>query len=291
MQVEITSTIHVSNYCCLPVKCQFCGFAAGTSPEGYFQNFSRLSEDVKKAAVSIEKSGIRRVSLSAGYGNFPLVLKALETVKEYTNLKVLINVGGDLNKQRIKTLKSAGVDTICCNLETTNKRLFQKLKPSDSFEQRLKVCFWIKEEGIELSSGILLGIGETEKDREEHIKLLKKVEAEEIPLMRFQPYKGTPLENKQPPSISTLISLIEKVKVEINPKRITIPFPTIDYQHLVEVIKAGATNIATVIPEDYPFIVKGVAKPEVGILEKILPLLSSANIKTNVKTREADVKL
>ncbi|ADY74133.1 Radical SAM domain protein [Desulfurobacterium thermolithotrophum DSM 11699] len=282
--IEITSTIHVSNYCSFERKCAYCGFAVGTSTEGYFFLTEKKEKEIITAAKIIEESGIRRVSISAGYGNFYKVLKALELVKKSTSLKVLINIGGDLNRERIRMLKKAGVDTICCNLETTNKNLFKKLKPSDSFKHRLHVCYLVKEEGIELSSGILVGIGETEKDREQHIEILKKLEPEEIPVMRFMPYKETPMESVPPASLKLLIYVIKKVKKEIKSlKRLTVPFPTISKEDLISVINAGATNIATVVPQKYPLLIKGVGSPKVGILEEILEILKRHGIETNVR--------
>lgn len=286
MVVEITSTIHVSNRCSLRRKCAYCGFAAGSSPAGYFGCFSRTPEEVKAAALSIEESGIKRVSISAGYGNFREVLRAVEVVKSVTNLEVLVNVGGDLTKREIDLLQGAGVETVCCNLETTNRELFKKLKPDDSFEKRLEVCYLIKESGLMLSSGILLGIGESEEDRIEHINLLKELEVDEVPVMGFQPYVGTAMEKVPPAPLELQLQMIEVVKNTVNScRRITVPYPTIGKNGLIPAIKAGANNVATVVPEKYPLLIKGVGSPEVGILEEVVSLLGLQGIRTNVERR------
>ncbi|MEO2069158.1 MAG: 5,10-methenyltetrahydromethanopterin hydrogenase cofactor biosynthesis protein HmdB [Desulfurobacteriaceae bacterium] len=274
----------MSNSCSLRKKCAYCGFAVGTSSDGYFFLTEKREKEVLIAAKSIERSGIQRVSISAGYGNFKKVLRAVEIVKENTNLKVLVNVGGDLTKEKILTLKKVGVDTICCNLETINEKLFKKLKPDDSLKDRIKICYLIKEAEIELSSGILLGIGESEKDRRKHINLLRDIAPEEIPLMRFHPYKDTPMENHPKAPFELLVSTIEKIRKNF-PKslRITIPFPTISKKELPTVIEKGANDIATVVPRDYPLLVKGVGSPKVGILEEILEIIESLGVKTNVR--------
>ncbi len=263
-------------------KCAYCGFASGTSKQGYFLPFSRSEEEVLKAAQSIQEAGIKRVSLSAGYGNYHLVLKALETIKENTQLKVLINIGADLDRRRIRELKSAGVDTICCNLETVNENLFKKLKPSDSFKKRLSVCYMTKEENVELSSGLLVGIGESEKDRARHIEILKDIEPEEVPVMGFRPYVGTPMQKAPPAPIKLQLGVIRIVKQFLKPLRITVPFPTLGLENIVLAVFSGANNIATVIPDKYPLKVKGVGSPEVGILSQVLEQLKKCKIETNV---------
>ena len=284
MVVEITSTIHVSNRCNLKRKCAYCGFAAGSSSAGYYKSFVKTEEEVERAAISIESAGIKRVSISAGYGNFPAVLKAVQTVKGKTGLEVLVNVGGDLNREELELLKSAGVETVCCNLETVNRELFERLKPDDSFEKRLKVCELVKEVGLKLSSGLLLGIGESERDREEHIKLLKSLEVDEVPVMGFRPYPETPMEAVPPAPLTLQLRIIEEVRESLTScRRITVPYPTVGREGVIPAVKFGANNVATVVPKNYPLTVKGVGSPEVGILEELLPLFDSFGIETNVE--------
>lgn len=284
MVVEITSTIHVSNRCSLKRKCAYCGFAAGSSPAGYYKGFVKTEDEVLKAALSIKSAGIKRVSISAGYGNFPAVLKAVQIVKGKTGLEVLVNVGGDLNREELELLKSAGVETVCCNLETVNRELFERLKPDDSFEKRLKVCELVKEAGLKLSSGLLLGIGESKEDRKEHVKLLKSLEVDEVPVMGFRPYPKTPMENVPPAPLNLQLQVIESVRELVDScKRITVPYPTVGKEGIIPAVRSGANNVATVVPQNYPLTVKGVGSPQVGVLEELLSLFDSFGIETNVE--------
>ena len=284
--VEITSTLHVGNSCSLRRKCHYCGFAARTSPEGYYEVVDKTEGEMKEIALTVAESGIKRISISAGYGNTKRVFKAVEIVKKYTTLEVLVNVGGDLTREDVKTLKTLGVETICCNLETTNEKLFKKLKPDDDLKKRIAVCGWVKEEGMLLSSGLLLGIGESEEDREEHLKLLQKLEVDEIPVMGFRPYKGTPMENHPPAPLELSVEVIRRIKETFSRlRRITVPFPIYRYEGLPAVLEAGATNVATVVPKNYPTLIKGVGSPEVGVLEELIPFLRKLGYKTNAEEK------
>lgn len=58
-------------------------------------------------------------------------------------------------------------------METINRKLFKDLKPGENLEDRIKVCKLVSEANIELSSGLLIGIGESYYDRLMHLKFLK----------------------------------------------------------------------------------------------------------------------
>ena len=79
--------------------------------------------------------------------------------------------GADLNKESLKELGKYETDTICCNLETVNQNLFNELKPGEKLEDRIKICNNISDSGIELSSGLLIGLGESYIDRADHLFL------------------------------------------------------------------------------------------------------------------------
>lgn len=286
--IKLTSTIHVTNKCKITPKCKYCGFAAGTSPQGYYHGFSKKDDEILKAAKKIEKAGIPRVSCSSAHGyNGRHAIRAARIIKENTSLELLINVGSDLKRENIQKLAKYGTDTICYNLETINRKLFHHLKPGETLQQRIKVCELISEEGIELSSGLLIGIGETYKDRIKHLRFLKRFKSlGEIPIMGFNPYKGTPMEKHPPCPLDDQMKTIAITRILYPHLRITVPAPTIGPENVKFSLIAGADNIATVIPDDYPLDVKGVGSPQVGNLKKILKTIKSTGLKAEIKTEK-----
>ncbi|ENN96440.1 biotin synthase [Methanocaldococcus villosus KIN24-T80] len=280
-EIEITSTIHVTNICHVNPKCLYCGFAAGTSKEGYYNPFRLTDEEIKEAAIAIEESGIRRVSCSTahGYGGKE-ALRALKIVKKYTSLEVLVNAGADLTEEVIKEMKKYDINTICCNLETINEKLFKKLKPGEELEDRIRVCKLVNKYGIELSSGLLIGVGESYEDRVKHLFYLKnELEVGEIPIMGFNPYKGTPMENFPRCSALEQAKTIAITRLIFPNIRITSPSPTIGPELIYFSLLAGASNIATVIPKNYPRIVKGVGNPKVANLDDTVKIIESLGLK------------
>lgn len=274
--IKLTSTIHLTNQCHVTPKCAYCGFAAGTSEIGYYTPFHKTDEEIRTIAKTIEQSGIPRVSCSGahGYGGEQAV-SAARIVKNTTSLELLVNVGADLNQHSLEKIARYGTDTVCCNLETVNEELFRRIKPGEIPSDRKHVCQMTEEAGVELSSGLLIGIGESYQDRIDHLQFLKRYSnLGEIPIMGFNPYPGTPMANHPPCSLLEQIKTILVVRLMYPDIRITVPTPTIGPDNISYSLKAGADNIATVIPENYPADVKGVGSPVCGNLSSVLKMIS-----------------
>lgn len=284
-KIKLTSTIHITNSCSIRPKCKYCGFASKTSEDGYYNSFYKSDDEILKIALSVEKSGIPRISCSGahGYGGTQAV-KASDIVKKNTNLELLINVGFDLNQEAIDKLVSNQTDTVCCNLETTNETIFNKVKPGENIKNRIKVCEMISDNKLELSSGLLLGLGESYEDRANHLIFLSRFKGlGEIPVMGFNPYKGTEMENHPPCSIEEQMKAIAITRLLYKDIRITVPTPTIGPENIKFSLNAGADNLATVIPANYPMDVKGVGSPNYGNLEDVVAIVKSMGLKVEYK--------
>ncbi|WP_432645151.1 5,10-methenyltetrahydromethanopterin hydrogenase cofactor biosynthesis protein HmdB [Methanobrevibacter sp.] len=278
--IKLTSTVHITNKCQIKPRCKYCGFAEETSSKGYYNAFYKSDEEILKAAKSINEAHIPRVSCSGGYGyNGKQAVNACKIVKENTNLEVLVNVGGDLNSESIKKLAELEVDTICCNLETINEEIFREIKPGDSLSQRIETCKLVSDAGIGLSSGLLLGIGESPEDRIKHLRFLNNFETlEEIPLMGFHPYKDTPMENIPPFPLKEQLKFVAVTRIMYPHIRITMPTPTVGPENVEYSLKAGANNLATVIADNYPLEVKGVGSPEYGNYSEVISVIEKLGL-------------
>ncbi len=281
-KIKLTSTVHLTNICQVTPKCKYCGFAAKTSSEGYYHPFYKKEEEILKAALSVENSGISRISCSGAHGyRGKQAVNAAKIVKENTSLELLVNVGSDLNTQSLKELSIHETDTVCCNLETVNETLFNDLKPGEKLKHRVQICEMISALDLELSSGLLIGLGESYKDRVNHLFFLKQFSSlGEIPIMGFNPYKDTPMANHPPCSLKEQMKTIAITRIMYNDIRITVPTPTIGPENVKYSLMAGADNLATVIPENYPTIVKGVGSPTYGNLKEVLKVIESMGLKT-----------
>jgi len=278
--IKLTSTIHITNKCQIQPRCEYCGFAEETSSKGYYNAFYKSNEEILTAVESIQEAHIPRVSCSGGYGyKGKQAVNACRIVKENSNLEVLVNVGGDLTEEAIEKLAKLGADTVCCNLETINEDIFYQRKPGDSLDQRILTCERVSNAGIGLSSGLLLGLGESVDDRLKHLRYLGNFKTlEEIPIMGFNPYEDTPMANEKPFPLKEQLKLVAVTRIMYPEIRITMPTPTVGPENVEFSLKAGANNLATVIADNYPHEVKGVGSPEYGNYTEVVNVIEKLGL-------------
>lgn len=278
--IKLTSTVHITNKCQIQPRCEYCGFAEETSSKGYYNAFYKSNEEILSAINSIQEAHIPRVSCSGGYGyKGKQAVNACRIVKENSDLEILVNVGGDLTEKSINQLSELGADTVCCNLETINEDIFYERKPGDSLEQRIETCKRVCEAGIGLSSGLLLGIGESVEDRLKHLRFLSNFKTlEEIPVMGFNPYDDTPMENHPPFPLKEQLKIVAVTRIMYPEIRITMPTPTVGPENVEYSLLAGANNLATVIADNYPHEVKGVGAPEYGNYNEVVNVIEKLGL-------------
>lgn len=278
--IKLTSTVHLTNKCQIQPRCEYCGFAEETSSTGYYNAFYKSNGEILSAVKSIQEAHIPRVSCSGGYGyKGKQAVNACKIVKENSNLEILVNVGGDLTEKAVEDLSNLGVDTICCNLETINEDVFYQRKPGDSLDQRILTCKRVSDAGIGLSSGLLLGLGESKEDRIKHLRYLSNFKTlEEIPIMGFNPYPDTPMANYPAFPLKEQLKMVAITRIMYPEITITMPTPTVGPENVEFSLKAGANNLATVIADNYPHEVKGVGSPNYGNYNKVVDVIEKLDL-------------
>ena len=202
-----------------------------------------LLSDLKK----MEELNIPRINFVREYDEEEDVLNACKFVKANTNLKTVFNLSGEFSFESIEKLAEIGIDTICCNLGTVNTEVFKAKKTDDTLTQRIRLCQNIVKNGIGLSSGIVLGIGESIPDRLKHLRFLSNYRTlEEIPIINFNTYPNFPTDESQIYPIKEQLKLIAVTRIMYPKMTITIPTPTFNPKYYEDYLNAGANSIATI---------------------------------------------
>ena len=119
------------------------------------------------------------------------VLAVVPLIRERTGLNVACSLG-ILTAVQAERLAAGGVHRYNHNLETA-RSFFTAVVTSHTWEERFETCVLVRQVGMELCCGALLGMGETDAQRLELIEQLRLVEPAEVPLNFLNPRPGTPL--------------------------------------------------------------------------------------------------
>lgn len=155
-------------------------------------------QETLQAARHNEKEGIRRFSLvTSGRNLSDTSLK--EFCRQYRQLSAdtelyLCASMGLLSRNQMKALKEAGVKRYHCNMETSRK-VFARLCTTHSPEDKLRTINYARELGMEICSGGIIGMGETESDRLDFAFELADLNPDSVPINILNPIPGTPLES------------------------------------------------------------------------------------------------
>ncbi|CAI8043826.1 Biotin synthase [Geodia barretti] len=117
-------------------------------------------------------------------------------VSAATGLNVAVSAG-ILTREQAFELAAAGVHRYNHNLETS-RSFFGEVVTTHSFDERVDTCEYVREAGMELCCGVLLGMGESIEQRLELIEQIRAVEPCEVPINFLNPRPGTPLQIRKP---------------------------------------------------------------------------------------------
>ena len=120
-------------------------------------------------------------------------------IKEATGLKVYLNYGYDMSEENIIRLKDIGAERVGAQLEFVHAEMFYKIKPGDNLEGRKEVLALLEKHDMGLDSGLMIGVGESYRDRVDGIFYLKGFKnLVRTSICGFMPMPGTPLQKHQP---------------------------------------------------------------------------------------------
>jgi len=185
--VELRALIEISNIC--KKNCLYCGIRRGNFR---LKRYAMTEEEIMSAARAAVKQGFKTIVLQSGESGGISFLNAV--IKHIKRLGAAVTLSlGTFNKEHY------AADRYLLRIETTDKRLFKKMHPDTDFAARAASIKNIKKSGLELGTGILVGLpGQTIKSIARDILFFKKIKAGMIGIGPFIPNPDTPLKNAAP---------------------------------------------------------------------------------------------
>jgi biotin synthase len=119
------------------------------------------------------------------------IIDLVPLVGERTGLNVAVSAG-ILSVDQARRLAAAGVHRYNHNIETA-RSFFDRIVTTHTWEERAETCRLVREHGMELCCGVLLGMGESDEQRLELLGQLRELDPAEVPVNFLNPRPGTPL--------------------------------------------------------------------------------------------------
>ena len=191
-EVEMEGIISLKTGGC-PEDCHFC------SQSGLFESPVRSAwldiPALVEAAKQTAKSGATEFCIVAAVkGPDERLLSQLEqavaAIKAEVDIEVAASIG-ILTQDQVDRLAAAGVHRYNHNLETA-RSYFPNVVTTHTWESRRETLRMVKQAGMEVCSGGILGMGETLEQRAEFASDLAALDPTEVPMNFLDPRPGTP---------------------------------------------------------------------------------------------------
>jgi biotin synthase len=191
-EVEVEGIVSLKTGGC-PEDCHFC------SQSGKFESPVRSVwlnvPELVKAAAQTKATGASEFCIVAAVRGpderlMSQVRDAIQAVQSEVDINIACSLGM-LTQEQVDELKAMGVHRYNHNLEAA-RSYFPNVVTTHSWEERWDTCQMVRESGMELCCGALVGMGETVEQRAELAAQLAELEPHEVPLNFLNPRPGTP---------------------------------------------------------------------------------------------------
>ncbi|MDQ1602159.1 MAG: biotin synthase [Actinomycetota bacterium] len=191
-EVEVEGIVSVKTGGC-PEDCHFC------SQSGLFESPVRSAwldvPSLVRAAVETAATGATEFCIVAAVrGPDERLMRQLRegvaAIKDATDINVAASLGM-LTQEQVDELAGMGVHRYNHNLETA-RSYFPQVVTTHSWEERWATLTMVRDAGMEVCCGGIIGMGESLDQRAEFAAQLGELEPDEVPLNFLNPRPGTP---------------------------------------------------------------------------------------------------
>ena len=197
-QVTIHIINNVQNGHC-PENCRYC--AQAKSSEAAIEEYPMKSDSeiLLEAKSAHERGAHRYCMVFSGRGpsqkRIEHLARLIREIKSRYPIEVCASAGL-LDEEKAGVLADAGLDRMNHNLNTS-ARHYPEICSTHTYEDRLNTLQVARQAGLQLCSGVILGMGENTDDIIDMAYTLRELSAESIPINFFIPIEGTQL-SEQP---------------------------------------------------------------------------------------------
>ena len=197
-EVEVEGIVSVKTGGC-PEDCHFC------SQSGLFPTPVRAAwldiPSLVEAAVQTAATGASEFCIVAAVRGpdkrlMEQMREGVAAIKAAVDINVAASLGM-LTQEQVDDLAGMGVHRYNHNLETA-RSYFPEVVTTHTWEERWDTLRMVRDAGMEVCCGGIVGMGETLEQRAEFAAQLAELQPHEVPLNFLNPRPGTPFGDREP---------------------------------------------------------------------------------------------
>lgn len=246
-EIQLSTLMNIKSGGCAE-DCAYCPqsikYNTGLKPEKLME-----LDQVRSAAIAAKEKGASRFCMGAAWRELKdrdveKITDMIKTVKEL-GLESCVTLGMISDDQAVK-MKDAGLDYYNHNLDTSES-YYEEIISTRSYQERLDTLENVRNAGINVCCGGIVGMGESEGDRIDLLLTLANMSKhpESVPINVLVKVEGTPLEEQadiDPLEVVKMIA-IARIMMPASMLRLSAGRTEMNDEHQVLCFMAGANSI------------------------------------------------
>ena len=208
-------------------------------------------DEVVESARRAKAAGSTRFCMGAAWRELGNKKKAFREILEMVSrvnaegLEVCATLGM-LNPEQARQLKEAGLHAYNHNLDTSPEH-YDRIITTRTYQERLETLQRVRNAGVTLCCGGIIGMGETLRDRASMLQVLASMNPhpESVPVNGLVAVEGTPLEDQAPFEPLELVRMVATARILMPHARVRLSAgrESMSREAQILCLQAGADSI------------------------------------------------
>ena len=198
--IQLSTLLNIKDGGC-PEDCHYCPQAARYNT-GVKAKKLLTVEVVRQHVIAAREAGATRFCMGAAWRelkdrDLPAIVALIKEVKSY-DMEACVTLGM-ITDEQAQALKDAGLDYYNHNIDTS-ANYYEEIIKTRTYDDRLNTLDRVRDAGIQVCCGGIVGMGESREDRAGMLLTLANMspQPQSVPINKLIPIPGTPLANQDP---------------------------------------------------------------------------------------------